>query len=78
MRRRRYRPQLTARERAQMVGPLRACCDCNNYTPVNQLIDKKDGRKICPGCEDKVKQITAQRSQLEMFGQQPSLLSLLK
>ena len=68
---------LTKHEEARMVGPVAACADCSSYTPVDSLIEKQDGRKVCPGCQRTIEEKTAERSQLEMFCAQQSLLSLI-
>jgi len=63
-----------------MIGPVQACADCSGYTPVNKLVTKNDGRKVCPGCHDNSLKLAAERNQPNMFEpqQQTSLLSLLK
>jgi hypothetical protein len=49
--------------------PLKACADCDKYTPINSLIEKPDGREVCPTCQGKIERLAASNRQLEFFGQ---------
>jgi len=49
--------------------PMQACADCDTYTPVSALIEKPDGRKVCPTCQGKIERIADSKRQLDFFGQ---------
>lgn len=51
------------------VSTMRACADCETYTPIRALIEKSDGRKICGTCQGKIERRAASKQQLEFFGQ---------
>lgn len=50
--------------------PLKACADCDTYTPINSLIKKPDRREVCPTCQGKIERLAANKRQLEFFGQE--------
>lgn len=48
---------------------LKACADCSTYTPLARLIEKPDGREVCPTCQGKIERLAASKQQLDFFGQ---------
>ena len=54
----------------QLTPLERGCADCEAYIRATELIEKQDGRLICPRCDNKARNLGAARAQLEMFGQQ--------
>lgn len=62
---------MTCIKRREINGSTeRSCADCLQYAPVWAMTTKLDGRVICAKCNDKVRKITAERAQMNMFGQQ--------
>lgn len=48
---------------------LKPCADCETYTPIKSLIEKPDGREVCPACQKKLERLTESKRQLNFFGQ---------
>ena len=48
---------------------LKACADCETYTPIKSLVEKPDGREVCPTCQGKIERIVEGKRQMEFFGQ---------
>ena len=49
---------------------LKACADCSTYTPIKALIERPDGREVCPTCQGKIERLAARKQQLDFFGQE--------
>lgn len=48
---------------------MRACSDCTEYAPEDQMISTPAGNVICPKCNNRRKRLAAERDQLTFFGQ---------
>lgn len=51
----------------------RACSDCDDYTPLGDMITKADGRVICSDCETKLNRQQVERAQGDLFVEQRGL-----
>ncbi len=48
---------------------LKGCADCDTYTPAASLIEKSDGREVCPKCQGKIERETQNKQQPGFFDQ---------
>lgn len=53
----------------ELPQTLKPCADCETYTPIFSLIEKPDGREVCPTCQGKIERLAVSKQQLDFFGQ---------
>ncbi len=56
-----------------LITDARACADCEQYAPTDDMITKADGRVICPSCQKAIEAQARERSQGDLFTSQPAL-----
>lgn len=55
---------------AAFLDKQRSCAICTEYTPLDQMIEKPDGRAICPTCSKRIERLARKSAQQSLFGQQ--------
>lgn len=53
----------------------RACFQCDEYKPQNQLLQRADAQYICQKCKKVLDDAAAHRAQISLFDQQESLFA---